>query len=59
MNYDMQFFIAIFPKLILKIPFTLWLGCIAFAIAFVLGLILEICYTSKHFILRKMAGLYI
>lgn len=59
MNYDMQFFIAIFPKLILKIPFTLWLGCIAFAIAFVLGLILEICYTSKHFVLRKMAGLYI
>lgn len=59
MKYDMQFFVTIFPKLILKIPYTLWLGCVAFAIAFVLGLILEICYTSKYVLLRKLAGLYI
>lgn len=59
MNFDIQFLISIFPKLILKIPHTLWLGCVAFAIAFVLGLILEICYTSHNVILRKLAGLYI
>ena len=59
MNFDVEFFFSIFPKLMLKIPHTLWLGCIAFAIAFVLGLLLEICYTSKNVVLRKLAGLYI
>ena len=59
MKFDVKFFFSIIPKLILKIPYTLWLGCIAFAIAFVLGLILEICYTSKNVIIRKIAGLYI
>ncbi|MGN0423481.1 MAG: amino acid ABC transporter permease [Lachnospiraceae bacterium] len=59
MKFDVKFFFSIIPKLILKIPYTLWLGCIAFAIAFVLGLILEICYTSKNMIIRKIAGLYI
>ncbi|MCI6120222.1 amino acid ABC transporter permease [Bariatricus sp. SGI.161] len=59
MKFDVKFFFSIIPKLILKVPYTLWLGCIAFAIAFVLGLILEICYTSKNVIIRKIAGLYI
>ena len=59
MNFDVEFFFSIFPKLMLKIPHTLWLGCIAFAIAFVLGLLLEICYTSRNVVLRKLAGLYI
>lgn len=59
MKFDVEFFFSIFPKLMLKIPNTLWLGCIAFAIAFVLGLVLEICYTSRNVILRKAAGLYI
>ena len=59
MKFDVKFFFSIIPKLILKIPYTLWLGCIAFAIDFVLGLILEICYTSKNVIIRKIAGLYI
>ena len=59
MKFDVKFFFSIIPKLILKIPYTLWLGCIAFAISFVLGLILEICYTSKNVIIRKIAGLYI
>lgn len=38
MDFDTQFFVSIFPKLMLKIPYTLCLGCVAFAIAFVLGL---------------------
>lgn len=59
MNFDIEFFISIFPKLMLKIPYTLYLGCISFAIAFVLGLFLEICFTSKNKILRGIAGLYI
>lgn len=59
MNFDFDFFVSIFPKLILKIPNTLWLGCIAFSIALVLGLFLEICHSCRFRILRWMAGLYI
>ena len=59
MDFDTQFFASIFPKLMLKIPYTLCLGCVAFAIAFVLGLFLEICFTSRFKILRTLAGLYI
>ena len=44
-RFDNEFFLSCFPKLILKIPYTLWLGIIAFAAAFVLGLFLEIYYT--------------
>lgn len=59
MRFDFDFFFSCFPKLILKVPFTLLLGVIAFAIAFVLGLILEMCYTSKIRILRILSGIYI
>mgnify|MGYP002233179666 CR=1 FL=1 len=59
MDFDTQFFVSTFPKLMLKIPYTLCLGCVAFAIAFVLGLFLEICFTSRFKILRTLAGLYI
>ena len=59
MDFDTQFFVSTFPKLMLKIPYTLCLGCVAFAIAFVLGLFLEICFTSRSKILRTLAGLYI
>ena len=59
MNFDTEFFVSIFPKLMLKIPSTLWLGCIAFAIALVFGLVLEIFYTCRFRSLRILAGLYI
>lgn len=59
MRFDVDFFFSCFPKLLLKIPYTLYLGLIAFCLAFVLGMILEICYTSKNRVLRGVAGLYI
>lgn len=58
-RFDNEFFLSCFPKLILKIPYTLWLGVIAFLAAFVLGLFLEICYTSKNRVIRGLAGIYI
>ena len=59
MRFDLEFFVSCFPKLILKIPYTLYLGLIAFVIAFALGFILEIMYTSKNKILKNFAGVYI
>lgn len=59
MRFDIEFFASTFPKLVLKIPYTLWLGTIAFAIAFVLGLFLEVCYTSKNKFVKMLSGIYI
>ena len=59
MRFDVEFFCSCFPALLLKIPYTLYLGLISFFFAFVLGMILEICYTSKNKVLRYIAGLYI
>lgn len=59
MDFDTNFFFSTFPKLLIKVPYTLWLGCIAFAIALVLGLFLEICYTCRFKTLRILTGLYI
>ncbi len=59
MRFDNEFFVSCFPKLILKVPYTLWLGIIAFLAAFILGLFLEICYTSKNRIVKGLAGIYI
>lgn len=59
MRFDVDFFFSCFPKLLLKIPYTLYLGLIAFCFAFVLGMILEICYTSKNKVLKGAASLYI
>lgn len=59
MRFDVSFFCSCFPKLVTKIPYTLYLGTIAFLIAFVLGMILEICYTSNNKVIRKLAGIYI
>ena len=59
MRFDLEFFVSCFPKLILKIPYTLYLGLIAFVIAFALGFILYIIlsfntvyYTIIHFLFR-------
>ena len=59
MRFDVEFFCSCFPALLLKIPYTLYLGLISFFFGFVLGMILEICYTSKNKVLRYIAGLYI
>lgn len=59
MRFDIEFFFSCFPKLIIKIPYTLWLGIISFGIAFILGLLLEVCYTSKNKFISGFAKVYI
>lgn len=59
MDFDVSFFISLFPRLLWKVPYTLFLGCVAFAIAFVLGLVLELCSTSRWKVLRIVSGIYI
>lgn len=59
MRFDIPFFFSLFPKLIVKIPYTLYLGLWSFLLAFFLGLVVELMYTSKYKVLRTAAGLYI
>lgn len=59
MRFDFDFFFFCFPRLFLKIPFTLFLGCIAFLCAFVLGLLLEILRNSKIKIIKHLTSVYI
>lgn len=59
MRFDIKFFFSSFPKLILKIPYTLFLGIIAFVVAFVLGLLLERLYNSKNKYIKRIASVYI
>lgn len=59
MKFDFKFFFSTFPKLIRKIPITIFLGILAFLIALILGTILEIMRNSKSNILRKISSIYI
>ncbi len=59
MRFDVSFFLSLFPKLVVKIPYTLFLGFLSFFLAFAIGLIIELMYTSKNQILRTCASLYI
>lgn len=59
MRFDFEFFFYCFPRLFLKVPFTLFLGCIAFLCAFALGLILEILRRSNIKPVRQIIAVYI
>ena len=59
MKFDIKFFLSTFPILIKKVPITLLLGSLAFIIAIVFGLFLELLRSSSIKILRKVSGVYI
>lgn len=59
MRFDFDFFFSTFPKLLAKVPYTLWLGLISFAAAFILGMLIELFYTSKSKAVRAFAKIYI
>ena len=59
MRFDFNFFFSVIPKLVVKIPYTMWLGTLAFLIAFVIAIFLEIMYESHNRVLRWIAGIYI
>lgn len=59
MRFDFKFFFSVIPKLVVKIPYTMWLGTLAFLIAFAIAILLEIMYESHNRVLRWIAGIYI
>lgn len=59
MRFDGKFFFSIFPDLLLKVPYTLLLGCLAFIVAFFIGLVIELMYTSNNKASHYLAAIYI
>jgi putative amino-acid transport system permease protein len=59
MKFDFIYFINEFPRLIDKVPYTLFLGTIAFVIALIIGILLAAAKSSKSFLLRFISRLYV
>lgn len=59
MKFDVSYLISILPGLIMKIPYTMYLGTVAFLLAMFLGGGLTVCKRSRVWIVRKAAGVSI
>lgn len=59
MKFNFRYFLEQFPRLIVKVPYTYFLGIIAFILAFFLGLLLALAKTSRFRILRGFSSVYV
>lgn len=59
MRFNVTFFLQCFPELIVKIPFTLWLGIISFVTSFVLASIITILRNVNNRLIRCVVSIYI
>lgn len=59
MKFDVRYFFEQFPRLIVKVPYTYFLGIIAFIIAFFLGIVLALAKNSRFRIIRGFSDLYV
>ena len=59
MKFDVIYFLEEFPRLVVKVPFTFLLGCVAFVLAFFLGIVLVLTKSSRWAILRQLTRLYV
>lgn len=59
MKFDFVYFFGEFPRLIVKVPYTLFLGVLAFIAAMLMGLLLALAKQSRFRILRGASDLYV
>ena len=59
MKFNFSYFLGEFPRLIVKVPYTLFLGVWAFAAAMLMGLALALAKQSRWRFLRMMSDLYV
>ena len=59
MKFDVIYFFEQFPRLIVKVPFTFFLGTIAFILALFMGVLLALAKNSRRRFIRGFAALYI
>jgi len=59
MKFDFIYFLGEFPRLIVKVPYTLFLGILAFVAAMLMGLLLALAKQSRFRLLRGVSNLYV
>lgn len=59
MKFDVIYFFEQFPRLIVKVPFTFFLGTTAFILALFMGILLALAKNSRIRLIRGSAALYI
>lgn len=59
MKFDIIYFFEQFPRLIVKVPYTFFLGTIAFVIALFLGVLLAIAKNSHNSFIKGFTNLYV
>lgn len=59
MRFDFEFFFKCFPKLIARIPYTLYLGILSFVFSLILAIVLVILQKSKSKLTSKLVNIYI
>ena len=59
MKFDVIYFFEQFPRLIVKVPFTFFLGTIAFILALFMGILLALEKNSRIRLIRGSAALYV
>lgn len=59
MNFDIQFAINTFPKILKAVPMTLSISIVSIAIGLVIGLIIAICRTNNIPILKTICAVFV
>ncbi|WP_413627897.1 amino acid ABC transporter permease [Fructilactobacillus vespulae] len=59
MNFDVSYFIAVFPQLLKYIPLTLMMAVVAMIVSIGLGFLITLMKLSKFRILNKIGNVYI
>lgn len=59
MNFDVNSFFYEIPRLIIKVPYTLFLGIVAFVLAFFLGIIIMLLKQSRNKVINVFATIYV
>ena len=59
MKFDVIYFFEQFPRLIVKVPVTFFLGTIAFILALFMGILLALAKNSRIRLIRGSAALYV
>ena len=58
-RFDFNFFVNCIFEIIFKVPYTLYLGCVSFALSIFIAIMLVALRGSKIAPVRGLAGLYI
>ncbi len=59
MKFDVIYFFEQFPRFIVKVPFTFFLGTTAFILALFMGILLALAKNSRIRLIRGSAALYV